>query len=127
MQTTTITPADGLISARAAPLPAPSPAARPRFYLVGEAERSTRRPAVETGGRTTISVNGRWHALRGRTATFAQVLNLAFPDRQIGNPGAATVTFRHGDPARPVGMLTPGDVIELRDGLHINANATSAS
>lgn len=96
-----------------------------RLYLVGEAERSTR-PAA-TSGRTTISINGCWHALRGKTATFEQLLRIAFPARELNSPGSATVMFRHGVPTWPAGSLTPGDVIELTEGLLVNANATYAS
>lgn len=103
-----------------------SPPAR-RFYLVGEAERSSRRPAVVTDGRTSISINGRWHALRGKTATFEQVLRIAFPNQALANPGAATVSYRHGVSSAPEGLLTPGDAIPLAEGLLINANATAAS
>lgn len=106
-------------------VPAASPA-RPRLYLIGEMDRSAPRPAA-TGGRTSISINGRWQALRGRTATFDQILRIAFPDQPLHNPGAATVTFRNGVRSWPAGSLTPGDIIELVDGLSINANATSAS
>lgn len=103
----------------------PAPA-RPRFYLVGEAERAAPRPAVGAG-RTSIAINGRWHALRGRTATFEQLLRIAFPDQPLLNPAAATVTFRHGVATWPAGLLTPGDVIPLTEGLVVNANATNAS
>lgn len=98
-----------------------------RFYLVGEAERSARRPTVVTDGRTSISINGRWHALRGKTATFEQLLRIAFPTQALWNPGAATVSYRHGVSSAPEGLLTPGDAIPLADGLQVNANATSAS
>ena len=97
------------------------------FTLVGEIERSVNRPKVPITGRKSIAINGRWHALRGRTATFDQLLRLAFPDRQLVTPAAATMTFRHGVSSWPAGSLTPGDVIELTDGLLINANATYAS
>ncbi|MEA1086465.1 hypothetical protein SFC76_19510 [Sphingomonas sp. CD22] len=112
----------GVIPAPALPNTKP-----PRLYLIGEAERSTRRPAIATDGRTSISVNGRWQALRGRTATFEQLLRIAFPDRDFTQPGAATLTFRNGPTLRPVGSLTPGDVIELNEGLLVNANVTNAS
>ncbi|WP_174291078.1 multiubiquitin domain-containing protein [Sphingomonas bacterium] len=120
---TTITPA-------AAPtVPALLPHVPPRrraLYLVGEAERSTPRP-VATADRTTISVNGRWIALRGRTATYAQLLRIAYPDREGQNPGAATVSFRHSVDTGLNGLLMPGDVVPLADGLLVNVNATFAS
>ncbi len=100
---------------------------RPRFYLVGEAERSHRRPNMAGADRISISVNGRWHAMRGRTVSFEQLLRIAFPDRMPATPSAATITYRHGAPACPEGILTPGDVIPLAEGLLVNATATYAS
>lgn len=61
---------------------------RREFYLVGEAERSMRRPPAITDGRTSISINGRWHAMRGRTATFEQLLRIAFPAQALYNPNS---------------------------------------
>jgi hypothetical protein len=112
----------------AAPTHDPVPAVRtqPYLYLVGETERSTRAPAAPAG-RISIQVNGQWHALRGRTATFAQLLRLAFPQRQLGAPEAATVSYRGGVGTRQSGLMTPGDVIEIADGLIVNADATYAS
>ncbi len=110
----------------AAALVARGPAMPMRFYLVGEAERSTRRPAAVGDGRTSISVNGRWHALRGRTATFEQLLRIAFPTQLLAS-SAATVTYRRGVPTSPAGSLTSGDVVTLADGLLVNAIATYAS
>lgn len=100
---------------------------RPRFYLVGEAERSHRRPATEAAGRTSICVNGSWHALRGKSVTFEQLLRIAFPHQPLANPSLATVTYRRGVAPMSDGILTPGDVIPLADGLLVNANATYAS
>lgn len=97
------------------------------LYLVGQAERSSRaRPAL-TDGRSTVQINGRWHALRGRTASFEQLLRIAFPTQPLANPGAATISFRHGIHPAPEGLLTPGDAVTLVDGLAVNAVATSAS
>jgi hypothetical protein len=108
--------------------PVPMIQSRPRapLYLVGEADRSHRAPAAPAG-RTSIRVNGRWHTLRGRTVTFAQILRIAFPDRPLGAPEAATVSYRGGVATRPSGLMTPGDVIEIADGLIVNADATYAS
>ncbi len=106
--------------------PVPVVRTRPHLYLVGEAERSTRAPTAPTG-RVSIQINGQWHALRGRTATFAQLLRLAFPQRQLASPQAATVSYRGGVGTRPSGLMTPGDVIEIADGLIVNADATYAS
>lgn len=125
--TATFAPRDNAIAVPAHdPVPAPFSRSRPQLYLVGEAERSHRAPAARAG-RTWIKVNGRWHALRGRTVTFAQVLRIAFPGRPLGAPEAATVSYRGGVATRPSGLMTPGDVIEIADGLIVNADATYAS
>lgn len=113
------------------PSPAAAPPMAPRrptaFYLVDEAERSIRRrPAIAAGG-TAVSINGRWHELRGRTATFEQLLRLALPAQALHNPHLATVTYRHGVAGAYEGTLTPGDAIPLADGLVVTANATYAS
>lgn len=113
------------------PLPAAAPpviARRPTtFYLVGEAERSTRRRPAAAAGGTAVAINGRWHELRGRTATFEQLLRLALPAQALLNPHLATVTYRHGVAGAYEGTLTPGDAIPLADGLVVTANATYAS
>lgn len=107
-------------------LPPPLAPRRRALYLVGEAERSTPRPAP-AAGRTMISVNGRWNALRGGTVTYGQLLRIAYPDREGQNPVVATVTYRHPVDTGLTGLLTPGDVVPLADGLLVNVNATYAS
>ncbi|WP_242154039.1 hypothetical protein [Sphingomonas sp. BAUL-RG-20F-R05-02] len=96
------------------------------FYLVDEAERSTPKP-VAAEGRTMISVNGRWVGLRGRTASHAQLLRIAYPDREGQLPGSASVSYRRRGAEGLAGLLTPGDVVPLADGLLVNVNATYAS
>ncbi|MES1976324.1 MAG: multiubiquitin domain-containing protein [Pseudomonadota bacterium] len=107
--------------------PAAAPAARRApYYLVGEHERSSARPADVDAGRTLICVNGRWHGLRGDLATFEQILALAYPD--LDRPwSTATVTYRRGATMRPAGSLSPGDVVPVTDGMLINANVTVLS
>lgn len=107
-------------------LPPVAPPRRRALYLVGEAERSTPKP-VATEGRTMISINGRWTALRGRVVTYTQLLRFVYPDREGQDPGIATVSYRHPDTDRRAGLLTPGDAIPLTDGLLFNVNATFAS
>lgn len=104
-----------------------TPARGTHFYLVEETRRASRRAASVTAGRTSISINGRWHALRGRIATFEQLLRIAFPDRQLRTPEAATVSFRQGLAPAPEGLLTPGDTVPLTEGLLVNAVSTVAS
>lgn len=103
----------------------PAVRTRPHLYLVGEAERSNPAPTAPAG-RTSIRINGEWHMLRGRTATFEQLLRLAFPVLMRAL-SAATVSFRSGAATRPTGLMTPGDIIEVVDGLIVNADVTYAS
>ena len=107
-------------------LPVPVAPRRRALYLVGEAERSAPKPAA-AAGRTMISINGRWTALRGRTVSYAQLLRIAYPDREGQSPGSATVSYRHALDIGLTGLLTPGDVVPLADGLLVNVNATFAS
>jgi hypothetical protein len=99
---------------------------RRALYLVGEAERSAPKPIAEAG-RTMISVNGRWTALRGRTVSYSQLLKIVYPNREVQSAGLATVSYRHPLDSALTGLLTPGDIIPLADGLLINVNATFAS
>ena len=134
---TTITPADpatlgpvhdsvGVALAPSALLPA-SPSVRERgYYLVGEQERGAVRPQPQTVNRTMINVNGRWSALRGTEVTFEQLVKIAFPVIKRGNR-LLSVAFRRGAPDRPVGLLTPGDVISLTQGMIVNATMTTLS
>lgn len=107
-------------------LPTATAPRRRALYLVGEAERSTPQP-VAAEGRTMISVNGRWQALRGRSVTFWQLLRIAFPDREGQTPGFPSVSYRQPGDNGLSGLLTPGDAIPLADGLLFNVNATYAS
>ncbi len=118
------------VSSSTSLLPSVLPAAvaprRRALYLVGEAERSAPKPVAEAG-RTMISINGRWTALRGSTVSYAQLLRIAYPDREGQSPGSATVSYRHALDSGLTGLLTPGDVVPLTDGLLVNVNATFAS
>jgi hypothetical protein len=107
--------------------PSIAPRRAPRLYLVGEAERSTRRCPTAVSGRTSVLINGCWHQLRGRTATFEQLLRLAAPTQPLLAPQLATITYRHGIAGAKEGVLTPGDAIPLADGLVVTANTTYAS
>lgn len=107
-------------------LPTAAAPRRRALYLVGEAERSAPKPAA-TAGRTMISINGRWTAMRGDTVSYSQLLKIVYPDREVQSAGLATVSYRHPLDSALTGLLTPGDIIPLADGLLINVNATFAS
>lgn len=100
--------------------------AHPRFYLVGEEQRAAI-PAVAVNGRTTILINGTYHSFRGRTASYLQILRIAFPNAPLHSPGSATISYHGGRAPRPCGFLQMNDVIDLVETLKINADATNAS
>lgn len=104
-----------------------APARGTRLYLVEETRRASRSIASVTAGRTSISINGRWHSLRGRVATFEQLLRIAFPNRQLRTPEGATVSYRQGVAPASEGLLTPGDTVPLTEGLLVSAVSTFAS
>lgn len=104
----------------------PTARTRPQFYLVGEVERSNIAPQ-KVADRTSIMINGKWHMMRWPTATFAQLMRLAYPEGTDFAQQNVTVAFRGGSASWPSGQLTPGDVIPLVDGLVVNVDATYAS
>lgn len=106
--------------------PLPAVRTRPQFYLVGEAARSNSAPQ-KVANRTPIMINGTWHMMRSPTATHAQLLRIAYPERTDFLPQNATIAFRGGAASWPSGQLTPGDVLPLVDGLVVNVDATYAS
>lgn len=103
--------------------PSASPAA---LYLVGERERSNRRPPAGSDQGAMVCLNGRWTALRSTLLTFQQVVDL-FQDPARGPLTGATISYRRGCRARPSGLLGPGDEVPLTDGMVINAAVTQAS
>lgn len=113
-------------------LPKDQQPARPKFYLVGESEHSTALPVRNDVGpnaaaRVQVSINGSWHAVRGRTMSFMQIVALTDPSyRQRGFQGA-TISFRRGAAARPTGLLQPGDTVPVTEGMLFNATITAAS
>ena len=106
----------------------PATATPGRFFLVGEQDRSSVRPSSPATDRTMICVNGRWHAVRGRTISYEQIFAFVSPPPQTNfTTYLGTISYRRGASTKPSGSLTPGDVIPLVDGLLINANVTALS
>lgn len=96
------------------------------LYLVGEQDRSAAKP-TGTPERSTVCLNGKWHAMRSDVATFEQIVGVTI----TVNPGqtvtALSVTYSRGAASRPAGSLNPGDVVPIVDGMLFNANATILS
>lgn len=110
-----------------APVAARTPVRPASLYLVGEQDRSAAKPATSVGGRTLVCINGHWHALRGKVATFEQILALAFNLDQLQRGSSVSVSFRRGGPDLANGSLTPGDVVPIAEGMLISVNATILS
>lgn len=110
-----------------APVVARTPVRPASLYLVGEQDRSAAKPATSVGGRTLVCINGHWHALRGKVATFEQIIALAFNPDQLQRGSSVSVSFRRGGPGLANGSLTPGDVVPIAEGMLINVNATILS
>jgi len=98
-----------------------------RLFLVGEARRPNHHPHAAINGRTSVVINGRWHALRGRSASFEQLHDIAFPGRSLSTSYNATVAFRNGSTGIATGIMTPGEVIMLEEGLAFTVSSTNAS
>lgn len=97
------------------------------MFLVGETRRPSRQPHAAINGRTSVVINGRWHALRGRSASFEQLHDIAFPGRSLSTSYNATVAFRNGSTGIATGIMTPGEVITLEEGLAFTVSSTNAS
>lgn len=116
---------------------APSPLAprveeKPKLILIGECDRSQPpRRKTESDGRAGgpkyVCVNGQWHAVRHQTLSYVQILAFVMPDFRARGLRDATVTFRRGSAERPVGLLQPGDIIPVVEGMLFSASVTVAS
>lgn len=110
-----------------APVVARHSTQRASLYLVGEQDRSAVKPTISVSGRTLVCINGRWHAMRGKVATFEQIIALAFTPDEVQRATGVSVAFRRGGPQLANGSLTPGDVVPIVEGMLVNANATILS
>lgn len=74
---------------------------------------------------TTIYVNGREKVVAGKTISYADLVVLAFG--AIDPNTIYTVTYKHGPPSKPEGIMAPGDVVKLNCGMHFNVTPTCKS
>jgi hypothetical protein len=78
-------------------------------------------------GRVTIIVNGRRHTVEKHEASFAEIVDLAFPGQVQGGNIMFTITFKRGHGDKPEGTLVEGDTVRLKDGMIFNVARTDKS
>lgn len=76
---------------------------------------------------TTIVVNGRPRTVTGKTLTYAQVIDLAFPGQVPSETKSFTVTFTRGHGDKPQGSMVAGDTVKIKEGMEFDVSATDRS
>jgi hypothetical protein len=84
-----------------------------------ERERETRR--------FEIIVNTRRKEVTDDEQSFNQIIALAFNPVPTGPNIVFTVSYRKGPKANPEGTMTPGQTVEVKDGMVFDATATDKS
>jgi multiubiquitin len=77
--------------------------------------------------RFRIIVNARSKEVTGDDQSFEQIVALAFSPVPVGPNIVFTVTFRKGPRENPEGTLTPGESVEIKDGMIFDVTATDKS
>jgi Multiubiquitin len=77
--------------------------------------------------RFKIIVNARSKEVTGDDQSFEQIVALAFNPVPTGPNIVFTVTFRKGPRENPEGTLTPGETVEIKDGMIFDVTATDKS
>jgi hypothetical protein len=75
----------------------------------------------------TIIVNGREHKVTNNVLSFADVVNLAFPNHPSGDSVIFTVTYRNADSDRREGTLVEGQTVTIKNGTVFNVSSTNRS
>ena len=74
-----------------------------------------------------IIVNGRNHTVENDEVTFAEVVNLAYPDGGRGELISYTVLFYEGGGREKEGGLNEGEKVKVKDGTVFNVTRTDRS
>ena len=77
--------------------------------------------------RFKIVVNARPKEVKGDDQSFEQIVALAFNPVPTGPNIIFTVTFRKGPRENPEGTMTPGQTVEIKDGMIFDVTATDKS
>ncbi len=74
-----------------------------------------------------IFVNGRTRTVTTPKLTFDQVVALAFDNPPKGENVVFTITYRRSDTSNTQGTLTPGNSVEVTNGMIFNVTPTDKS
>jgi len=77
--------------------------------------------------RFKIIVNARSKDVADDDQSFEQIVALAFSPVPVDPNIVFTVTFRKGPRENPEGTLTPGESVEIKDGMIFDVTATTKS
>lgn len=72
----------------------------------------------------TVIVNGRPKKVTQEALSYEDVVHLAFEDPPTGENVLITVNWRHGNDS---GSLTPGQSVQVRDGMKFDVTPTDKS
>ncbi|MGW2867901.1 multiubiquitin domain-containing protein [Kitasatospora sp. NPDC001225] len=75
----------------------------------------------------TIIVNTRSHPWNGKTITFEQVVELAYPGQPPTDQDTYTVRYSRGHDGHGAGSLTAGHSVNVKNGMVFDVLRTSRS
>ena len=76
---------------------------------------------------TTIFVNGKQKTVEKGKLSYQQVVDLAFENPPTGENVLITITYERGHSDKPQGSLTPGESVEVVEGMRFDVTATDKS
>jgi len=83
--------------------------------------------AEKTQKKITIIVNGTPHEVEKGEITYDEVVTLAFPDFPQHPERTYSVTYEKGQATKPVGILSPGGTVKVKDGMSFKVKHTGQS
>ena len=75
----------------------------------------------------TIVVEGTQHEWPKGEISYAEVVTLEFPDYPQHPEITYSVTYKRGHGNKPEGVLAPGGVVKVKDGMIFNVSKTGQS
>lgn len=75
----------------------------------------------------SIVVNGTQKTVTKGDLTFDEVVNLAFESPPYGENTLFSVTYRRGHGNKPEGILAPGELVKVKEGMIFDVTATDKS
>lgn len=75
----------------------------------------------------TITVEGTQHEWRKGDISYADVVTLEVPDYPQHTDIIYTVTYKRGDGKKPEGVLAPGALVKVKEGMRFYVSETGQS